>query len=128
MTDLWFVASADPSAQNGGSGPDPITPGDTSWTWDVEFTTASSQWTYGRSSMNSFVDINGDAWVLSGIVEYRTRGADGVDTVHAVGQANPDGVVDYMLDSAVDSVTFGWTIHGDGFCEGRVNMEIWVTG
>jgi hypothetical protein len=128
MSDLWFLGSANPWGDNGFSGPDPITTGDTSWTWDLEFTTSSTQWTYARSSLNSFSLIGGGSgWVLSGIVQYRTRGSNGADTIHPVGQSNPDGVVDFMNDKSVDSVTFGWTLEGDNYCQGRINFEVWVS-
>lgn len=127
MSDLWFLGNADPWASGGGSGPDPVTQG-SSWTWDVEFETGQTQWTYARASLNSFIEIGGgSAWVISGIVSYRTRGANGTDTLHPVGQADPDGVVDFMNDMSVDDVTFGWTIEGDNWCKGKINMEIWVS-
>ena len=128
MTDLWFFGHADPSAQGGGSGPDPVTPG-SGWTWDLEFETSYSQSTYARTSLNRFSLIGGGTgWALSGIVSYRTRGSNGVDKLHSVGQSNADGLADFMFDVAVDDVTFGWTIEGDNFCEADVNMEVWVTG
>ncbi len=123
MAQPWFAGHADPWAQGGGSGPDPVTSADTSWTWDVEFSPAS---VYARTSLNRFSNIGGDtAWLLSGIVAYRTRNSKGQDTVHHVGQGNADGLADFMWDSNVDSVTFGWTIEGDDYCDGNINMEIW---
>jgi hypothetical protein len=128
MSDLWFLGNADPWGDNGFSGPDPVTIG-SGWTWDLEFTTSTSQWTYARSSLNSFILIGGGTgWVISGIVQYRTRDARGVDTVHSVGQSDPDGVVDFINDTGVDSVTFGWTLDGDNFCKGKINFEVWVSG
>ena len=129
MSDLWFLGNADPWGEYGFSGPDPVTTGSSGWTWDLEFTTSTSQWTYARSSLNSFALIGGgDGWVVSGIVQYRTRDAHGVDTVHPVGQSDPDGVVDFINDGGVDSVTFGWTLDADNFCKGKINFEVWVSG
>lgn len=129
MSDLWFLGSADPWADGGFSGPDPVTIGNTSWTWDVEFSTNNNQWTYARSSLNTFALIGGGSgWVTSGIVQYRTRGSGGTDTLHPVGQSDQNGVVDFINDRSVDSVTFGWSIEGDNFCQGKINMEIWVSG
>ena len=129
MTDLWYFGSARPRAWFGWDSPDPVTAGDSSWTWDVEFATTPEQTTYARTSLSSFSNIGGDSgWIFSGIVEYRTRGADGVDTIHPVGQGKPDGLAAFMTDSAVDSVTFGWGIGSDDDIVGAtVNMEIWVT-
>src|ERR1700752_4957561 len=107
MSDLWFIGSANPWGQGGFQGPDPVTPSSSGWTWDLEFTTTSSQWTYARSSLNSFALIGGGSgWVVSGIVEYRTRNSSQVDVVHNVGQTDPDGVVDFINDHSVVSVTF----------------------
>jgi len=128
MSDLWFLSSADPWGDNGFMGPDPVTIADTGWTWDLEFRTSPSQWTYARTSLNSFILVGGEGWVISGIVQYRTRDSKGVDTVHLVGQSDPDGVVDFINDTGVDSVTFGWTLEGDSWCKGKLNMEVWVSG
>jgi hypothetical protein len=129
MSDLWFLGNADPSAWNGGEGPDPVTPGDTGWTWDLEFITNSNQWTYARTSLNSFANIGGGSgYVDSGIVQYRTRDSKGVDSVHPVGQSGPNGLADFMNDMGVDSVTFGWTIGADNYCHANINMEVWVSG
>lgn len=123
MAQPWFAGSADSWASGGGSGPDPVILGDTSWTWDVEFPPAG---VYARTSMNRFANIGGGSgWLLSGIVAYSTRNADGSDTLNLIGQGNADGLADYMWDSNVDSVTFGWTIEGDNYCDGNINMEIW---
>jgi hypothetical protein len=129
MSDLWFIGNADPWATGGWTSPDPVTQGNTSWTWDVEFETSQNQFTYARTSINSFVEIGGgSAWVGSGIVSYRTKDANGIETVHAVGKTDPNGVVDFINDVGVDDVTFGWLIEGDNMCFGKINMEIWVTG
>jgi len=70
-----------------------------------------------------------DAWIFSGIVAYRTRNSEGVDTVHPVGQTGHDGVADFMNDQSVDSVTFGWGVGGDTFrFDANINMEVWVSG
>jgi hypothetical protein len=42
-----------------------------------------------------------------GILQYRTRNADGSDTVHDVGAANDAGLADVIFSHNVDSVTFG---------------------
>jgi hypothetical protein len=129
MSSLWFIGHADPSETGHWHSPDPVTAGDAHWTWDIEFTTSNSQWTYARSSVNSFALIDGDtAWIFSGIVAYRTRSSHGVDTVHKVGASGPDGVVDFMNDHGVDSVTFGWGIGGDtDYFSANVNFEVWVS-
>lgn len=126
MSTPWYSSSAYPWAQGGFSGPDPITMGSSGWTWDVEFKPVSGS-LYARSCLGTFTNIGGDTgWILSGIVEYRTRNANGSDTVHHIGQANVDGVVAFAWDHNVDSVTFGWTIEGDDFVQSRVVMEIWT--
>ncbi|HKS81897.1 MAG TPA: hypothetical protein VJR23_10375 [Candidatus Acidoferrales bacterium] len=128
MSDLWFLGNEDMWATGGWTSPDPVLQGNSSWTWDVEFSTSPSQWTYARSSINSFLDL-GDGYVFSGIVSYRTRNADGSDTDHPIGQGTQNGVADFMNDMAVDDVTFGFGIgsNGDIFMA-NINMEIWVTG
>ena len=129
MSALWFVGNADPWANGGFSGPDPVTLGSSGWTWDLEFETSLSQWTYARSTLNSFTNIGGGtAWILSGMVAYTTRDANGIDTPHLVGQNDGDGVVDFINDVGVVSVTFGWTIEGDDYVRARINMEVWVSG
>ena len=126
MSTPWYAGSADPQAWGGGQSPDPVTPGDTSWTWDVEFAPVS-QSLYARASLAFLSNIGGGTgWVGGGIVAYRTRNSDGSDTNHPVGQSGVDGIVDLMWDSNVDSVTFGWLVEGDNFCYGRINMEIWI--
>lgn len=125
MSDLWFAGNADPWGAFGFSGPDPITVG-SGWTWDVEFTTRSSQTTYARSSINS-VALSDGGMLLSGIVQYRTRNSKGVDKVHPVGQSDGDGIVDFISATSVDSVTFGWSLEADTFWSGGVTFEVWVS-
>ena len=130
MTDLWFAGCANPYSYGGSFSPDPVTQANTTWTWDVEFESSSSQTTYARASLSQFVIVNGgSAYAFSGIVSYRTRGSDGIDTTHHVGKgkSTPDGVADYMWDTSVDDVTFGWGIEGDWTCIASINMEIWVS-
>ena len=122
----WFVNNADPSASYGGEGPDPVTLGDTSWTWDVEFDPSSSL-IYAKTSLITFANLDAN-WglVVSGIVAYRTRNADGSDATHLVGQSNPNGTADWVADTNVDSVTFGWLIGAGGtFCQAGIVMEVW---
>jgi hypothetical protein len=127
MTDLWFLGAAEPWGSGGFESPDPVTQG-SSWTWDVEFSTDSTQWTYARTSLAAFAEPGGGwGWAQAGIVSYRTRGADGVDTDHPVGASNPNGVAAFMNDMGVDDVTFGWLLGGQELCEATVNMEIWVS-
>lgn len=127
MSDLWFFGHADPWARNGFQGPDPPL-ADSSWSWDVEFETGLRYSTYARASLNTFAEFGNDsAWITSGIISYRTRDAQGVDTLHPVGQSDPNGLVDFIHDMGVDDVTFGWTLGADNSCQGKINMEIWVT-
>jgi hypothetical protein len=122
----WFNGSADPSAWGGGESPDPVTSGDTSWTWDVELDTGASP-VYARSALTTFAIPEGDwAWLQAGIVAYQTQNPDGSTTTHNVGRSNQDGTVDWMWDVNVNSVTFGWLIGAGSFCQGGLNMEIWV--
>jgi hypothetical protein len=126
MTDLWFLGNADPWSSGGYESPAPPTG---SWTWDVQFETTSNQWTYARTSVNSFAEIGGgSAYVFSGIVAYNAVGANGVSTYHPVGANGENGVVDFINDVGVNDVTFGWGIEGDNYCLAGINMEIWVTG
>lgn len=126
MSTPWYSLNVYPIAWNGGAGPDPITTGDTSWTWDAEFDPVAGS-LYARSCLGTFSNIGGGSgWILSGVIEYRTRNQDGSDTLHPVGQSDPDGMVAIAWDNNVDSVTFGWTIEGDNVCESRVNLEIWI--
>ncbi len=140
MADLWFFGNEDMWSFSGDDSPDPVIQGDTTWTWDVEFVSSSSQWTYARTSLNTIMDLGG-GYMFSGIVSYRTQNPDGSDTDHPVGQTNPsgffdNGVTDFMSDWAVVDVTFGWGIGSSGsglFSSGgsltaNINMEIWVTG
>jgi hypothetical protein len=126
MSVPWYAGNADSQASGGGQSPDPVTSGDPSWTWDVEFDPVGGS-LYARASL-TFLSIigGGTAWSGGGIVSYRTRNPDGSDTLHAVGQSGVDGIVDYIWDSNVDAVTFGWLIEGDNFCWSRLNMEIWI--
>lgn len=124
MSTPWYASSADPSASGGGTSPDPVTVSDSGWTWDVEFSPVS-QSLYARTSVSFVGNIGGgSSWVGGGIVSYRTRNSDGSDTIHSVG--GPNGIADYMWDSNVDSVTFGWLIEGDNVSFGSLNMEIWI--
>lgn len=126
MSTPWYAGYADSKATGGGSSPDPVTTGDASWTWDVEFDPVN-QSLYARASLNFFSNIGGgSAWAGGGIVQYRTRNGDGSDTVHPVGQSGHDGIADYMWDSNVDSVTFGWLIEGDDIVTSNLNLEIWI--
>jgi hypothetical protein len=126
MSGPWYAGHADPQASNGGQSPDPVTTGDSSWTWDINFGPVSGS-LYARTSMNTISMIGGGtAWAGGGIVQYRTRNQNGSDTVHNVGQGAVDGYADYIWDHNVDSVTFGWIIEGDNFCWSRLNMEIWI--
>lgn len=127
MSDLWFFGAQDMWASGGWDSPDPLDSGTPTWTWDVEFSASADQSTYARSSINTYVGL-GDCYVKSGIVAYRTSNPGSGDTVHAVGQSDPDGVADNMFDQSVDSVTFGWLVGASGsydICNGRINMEIW---
>jgi len=130
MSDLWFIGHVEPSSNNGFVSPDPVTLGDTSWTWDLEFMTNSNQWTYAKSTLCGHYFIGADTfWIFSGIVAYRTRGSNNIDTLHPVGQGTVDGVVDFINDTSVDSVTFGWAIGSDAYNSGAsINFEVWVTG
>ena len=124
MSTPWFASHADPKATGGGASPDPVTEANTNWTWDVEFDPVS-QSVYARASLCNFTNIGGDSGSVSGgIVQYRTR-KNGVDTIHHVGLSGHDGIADFMWDSNVDSVTFGWMIEGDDIVEGGINFEIW---
>jgi hypothetical protein len=124
MSTPWFASHADPKATGGGASPDPVTAANTNWTWDVEFDPVN-QSLYARASLCNFANIGGDSgWVSGGIVQYRTR-KNGVDKVHHVGLSGHDGIADFMWDSNVDSVTFGWMIEGDDIVEGGINFEIW---
>jgi hypothetical protein len=126
MSGPWYAARADSQASGGGESPDPVAIGDPSWTWDVEFNPVSSS-LYARASLNTLSIIGGGtAWSGGGIVQYRTRKGDGVDSNHPVGQGGVDGYVDFIWDTHVDSVTFGWIVEGDNFCWSRLNMEIWI--
>lgn len=126
MSTPLFAGSAEPWGSGGFTSPDPVTTANPSWTWDLEFDPVAGS-LYARSTLNSFAIIGGGSgWCGGGIVEYRTRNQDGSDTVHSVGQSADDGYVDLIWDNNVDSVTFGWILEGDNYCDGRLNMEIWV--
>ena len=128
MADLLFIGSVDPWAHNNFTSPDPVTAGDTSWTWDVEFApTSPPSSAYARSSINSFdVFGGGSTYIFSGIVQWRERTASGADIVYPVGQSEPSGVADFIYGFNADSVTFGWGIGvSDGECNGNINLEIW---
>jgi hypothetical protein len=122
----WFVGHEALTATNGGASPDPVTTGDASWTWDLEFNPVSSS-LYARVALDFFSNIGGGSgWAGGGVVQYRTRSIGGGDTVHHVGQSSQDGFADFIWDTNVDSVTFGFLVEGDNFCEGRINMEVWI--
>jgi hypothetical protein len=80
----------------------------------------------GRHFYSFAIIRGGTASVGGGIVEYRTRNENGSDAVHAVGQSAPDGIAAYIWDNNVDSVTFGWRIEGDNYCNGRLDFEVWI--
>lgn len=125
MSVPWYAGSFYATAMFGGQSPDPVTTADQSWTWDLEFSPVKSS-LYARASLNTFGIVGGGSNMSGcGIVEYRTRNKNGKDTVHHVGNSDPDGYVDFMWDTNVDSVTFGWIIQGDNYCWGRLNMEVW---
>ncbi len=124
MTSLWFLGSADPQAIRAYPAPFEYT----SWTWDVEFATSSGQSTYARTSVNTFAIIGGVIhWIFSGIASYQTRDADGVETLHLVGQSTANGVADFIYETGVIEVTFGWGIGADNLSQANINMEIWVS-
>jgi hypothetical protein len=121
MTELWFINSADPWSSGGDASPNPPSG---SWTWDVPLSTSAIQFTYARSSVNSFAEIGGgSAYVFSGIVSYSTVNGG----FNPVGSSGENGVVDYINDVGVNEVTFGWGIEGDNYCLAGINFEIWVT-
>jgi hypothetical protein len=142
MSDIWFIGNQDMWSEGGWDSPDPVLLGNSTWTWDVEFVTDSTQTTYAKTSVNSVTDIGGDGYMFSGIVQYQTRNSSGTDVPHPVGQTNPsgffnNGVTDFIWDTAVVDVTFGFGIGGSagsglfsapGVFTANINMEIWVTG
>jgi hypothetical protein len=125
MSGPWYAGYAFPQAWGGGQSPDPVTPGDASWTWDVEFGPVGGL-LYARTSIHNIFVEEGTFWCGGGIVEYRTRNSNGTDTKHPVWQSNADGIAHYIWDHNVDSVTFGWLVEGGNFCECRINLEIWI--
>jgi hypothetical protein len=128
MSDLWYWGSIYAAAVGGFESPDPPPLGDTSWTWDVEYYSDIQQTTYARTSLNSVVNYGG-GYFNSGIVAYTTRNLFGVDQPHPVGQSVANGVVDFISDSGVVDVTFGWSVGADGgfdLVSADVNMEIWI--
>lgn len=127
MSDIWFMGSFDEFASGGFLSPDPVIDGTAGWTWDVQFTTDSTQMTYARTSINSLT-LFGDGYAFSGIVSYKTLNSDGSDTLHSVGSSNADGIVDFISDTSVVDVTFGWGVGGGDFLKANFNCEIWVTG
>lgn len=126
MSTPWLAGSTEPWSSGGDASPDPVTTANTSWTWDWEFPPVAGSF-YARISLNTFSIIGGGSgWCGGGIVEYSTRNPDGSDTVHSVGQSGDDGYVDFVWDNNVNSVTFGWIVEGDNYCQGRLNIEGWI--
>lgn len=113
---------ADSWSTGGAEGPDRATTGDASWTWDVEFD-PSPEPIYARSSIDGFGAVGGSSAGI-GVVEYRTVDSSGRQTVHPVGQSGANGVADYVWDTNVSCVTFGWLVEGDDIRRSRINMEI----
>ncbi len=74
--------------------------------------------------MDGFATIGGSSGFGSGVVEYRTVDSSGRRTVHPVGQSGANGLADYVWDTHVSSVTFGWLVEGDNFRRSKINMEI----
>ena len=100
MSDIVFMASADPWGWGGFEGPDPVTAADSGWTWDVELGAGSSQSTYARSSLNSVSpSSDGPFWVVSGVIQYRTKDFFGAVTLHPVGLSDPD-IIEALETSA----------------------------
>jgi hypothetical protein len=128
MSDLWFWGSIYAAAVGGFQSPDPPSPTDTSWTWEVDYSSYIDQKTYARTSLNSVVNFGG-GYFNSGIVTYTTQDIFGVELPHPVGQSDPNGLVDFIADNGVVSVTFGWEVGADGgfdLVSADVNMEIWI--
>ena len=99
-----------------------------SWTWDVFVEANASQWAYARTSVNSFAEIGGgSAYVFSGIVQYTNVDTNGITQTHWVGQNTQNGVADFINDTGVVQVTFGWGIGADNLGFAQINMEVWVT-
>jgi hypothetical protein len=126
VTDLWIMGNQDMYASGGFGSPAP--PSGSTWTWDVFVEANASQWAYARTSVNSFAEIGGgSAYVFSGIVQYTNVDANGITNTHWVGQNTQNGVADFINDSGVVQVTFGWGIGADNLGFAQINLEVWVS-
>lgn len=134
MSDLFLTTSADPWSMGGDDSPDPVSVLTPSYTWSVRWNADATLLTYAKTSLNSVMDLGG-GYVFSGIVRYVTQNADGSFTFHPVGTTNPSGffdggVTDFIQDTSVFDVTFGWGIGSSGgfsVFTANINMEIWFT-
>jgi hypothetical protein len=78
---------------------------------DVEMAPVSVQADTGITNL-SWISVTG-GYADGGIAEYRTRDANGVDTVHNIAGGNENNIAPAMYDDNVDSVTF-WFGIGSG--------------
>lgn len=127
MSDLWFWGSEDLPYVANWESPDPVNMSSPTWTWSIPFVTDSSQTTYARTSVNSVVLDGG--YIFSGIVSYEKQNPDGSTDWIMSGWSGANGVADFISDTGVLCVVFGWGIGSswNGLAWGRINMEVWVT-
>jgi hypothetical protein len=105
--------------------------GDTSFTDDFEFAPANV--VEATALLTAFAHTGGDTSIVcSGILEYRKRDPNtGVDQVVPMGSLGLFALSDLLVDSNVDSVTFGLVADdsgGGGFFDtrGDVVHQVWL--
>lgn len=129
MSELWITGAHWVQASGGGATPEPVPVGDPTVTWDVNFVTSPSQWTYARGSLSSYF-CTGEGAAGVGIVAWTTKDANGFVLPH-FGFFDPnsdEGLEDSISDFGVIGVTFGWYIYSGGSdaCVADMTMEVWV--
>ncbi len=65
--------------------------------------------------------------LFSGIVQYTNVDANGITHTHWIGQNTQNGVADFINDSGVVQVTFGWGIGADNLGFAQINLAVWVS-
>ena len=119
------------------STPDPVPPGNPSFTWDVDVVATppgeSPIQTYASTSLSKVV-FGGDTLsggtqfiqgLFSGIVEYHIRDWFGKVSIIPIGKQDSDGVVPAFVDEFVTRVTFGWGVSTVSVGEANIHMEVW---
>ena len=136
MSDLWYFGSigtaysppGDPfqTDQQDITSPDPVTIGDLTYTWEVDFSNDANRTIYAKTSMSRYEFVGSYGQLSSGIVAYAERDALGGSLWDYAGQSDPDGVLDFISIPGAVSVVFGWVLDAYILQATNIMCEIWA--